>query len=222
MRQEIIAFTALCLALAGCAELESKITTYQHMPETYAGTKIAVRPARPEREGSLEFAAFQKIIEQHLAEKGFVIVANPQDATWVALLDYSIDSGRTTTSTSSTPIYGATGGGLQTTTVMVPTSTGSRPVSTTGFAPITYGVVGVDTHTSSSTLYRRVLTLDILDKPAPSGAVPRKLYEAKLLSSGECQVLAEVFPELAVTLFKNWPGNDGQTVTVTVPSHAKC
>lgn len=217
MFRNAAALVAVCWSLMGCAMLQGQVTAFHQMGSgAGAGKKTVVLPADQNRQHSLEFASYRSIIAAHLAAKGFVVVEDLKDSEVAAFVGYDIDNGTTTTSISSTPVYGYTGGGSRSVSSTVYGPGGPRQVSETVYTPPVFGVVGTSTSCFTTRTFRRVLTVSISERPASAGATPRTIYEGKLVSQGACGAIAQVFPLMAGAMFKDWPGVSGKTSTVTV------
>ncbi|HEU0072315.1 MAG TPA: hypothetical protein VFS04_13555 [Alphaproteobacteria bacterium] len=203
----------------------SEITAFHRInPATAAGKTLAIEAFPPERQQSLEFAAYREKLGAAFAAQGLIIVEKAADAEWLAVVNYGIDSGKTEISTYSTPEYGRTGGGTtyQSGTLSSYRSGSSASYSGTSYTPSTYGVVGYSTNTVTTTRYTRTMSIDILDRPALDKGQTVKLYESKLVSSGACGSLAGVFEYMVDGQFANWPGESGKPQKVEVPSPGLC
>ena len=54
-----------------------------------------------------------------------------------------------------------------------------------------------------------------------NGDEPKKVYEAKISSSGSCGMLNEVIDEIIAALFLDFPGNSGSSETIEIIQEAE-
>ncbi|HEU0072317.1 MAG TPA: DUF4136 domain-containing protein [Alphaproteobacteria bacterium] len=226
----LFALVGLSLLLAACQEpvTQRKITStvssfHRFSPDLVTGKTLAIEAFPPERQQSLEFAAYRARLAQGFATHGFAVVDDAKQADYLAVVGYGIDNGQQKTEVYSVPEYGQIGGG---TTYHSGTVGGYRSgygsYSGTSYTPPTFGVTGYSTNSVTSTTYTRTLNIDILDRPALDRGQVVKLYETKLVSRGSCSVLAGVFEYMANALFQDWPGESGKPQTVEMPSNLRC
>lgn len=197
----------LAVFLSGCATLDATTTRFYRAEYRSVGT-ISVIATTAEVNDSLEFSYYKPRIEQKLASKGYTIVSNPSEAKYVALVAYGIDEGKS--GIVSTPIFGQTGGG---------TTTFSSYGSSYYTMP-TYGMVG--SSTQSVAQYSRAIALDIVDAASIKEGHPKKILESRTKSVGSCSSFAGVFDEILEAMFKDFPGESGKAISVTLPYKGKC
>jgi hypothetical protein len=115
----------------------------------------------------------------------------------------------------SYPIFGQTGASSATTSGVVNSYGNMATYSgTTTYRP-SYGVVGSGVGTRTE--YTRVVQLEILEKEALLNGQVKKVYEGEVVSVGSTGQLSAVMPTLLQALFQNFPGESGQSKTVTLP-----
>lgn len=203
-RAAIAALSALLLCACVGNRIHSQVTGYHDLPPSLSTLSFAVVPF-PEQQGSLSFQSFAKQLRAELEAQGMQ-PATPETADVVALLSYSIDDGRERL--HSYPVYGTTG--VYTSTRVVTHPDGSRSTYVTN-VPVT-GAIG--TATSSQTEYTRRLKLELLDRAAwQKGDLVQK-GEFTLTSRGELGDLNRIMPTLIQSLFRAFPGTNGQSVDV--------
>lgn len=204
-----IAFIVLIASLAtACSTVRSHISVFHELDAGVAGTTYALVPFK-EQEGSLEYKTYEQAVKQELNAKGFRETPLEQ-AKVIVFISYGIDTGKQVV--TSYPIYGQTGVSSSHTygTVQSYGNYGTYSGTTT-YTP-TYGVVG--TGVGSRTEYTRFLKLDMLDNAAAKEQKIKKLYEAKVISSGRSGQLSAVLPTMIKALFEEFPGKSGSTRTV--------
>ncbi len=205
----------LLIGLTGCAGfVQTSSTTFQGPDHSLRG-KVIVMPIDSSQENSLEFRNVSNYLTRKLSEKGYSTATSPSDAQFMAYITYGIDNG--TTSVSSVPMYGQTGGGTSFTTGSVTNSYGRTSTfnGTTTTMP-TYGVVGAIP--VSSTEYKRRVNIDIWYR----GPTSVKVYEMRGLSSGSCGNINSILFNIIDGMFANFPGENGQPKRVNVEWDRKC
>ena len=212
---KIIGVIAFTLVLTGCAGfVQTSSTTFQGSDHSLRG-KIIVMPIDKSQEGSLEFSSVSNYLLNKLALKGYDRATSLNDAQFMAFITYGIDSG--TTSVSSVPIYGQTGGGTSYSTGTLTNSYGRTATfgATTTTMP-TYGMVGAVP--VSSTEYKRRVNIDIWRRDVST----TKVYEMKGLSAGSCGNINSILFHIIDGMFLNFPGENGQSKKFNVDWNGKC
>lgn len=219
----------LVSALGACAvepgrHVESTVTAFHQLtPGAIQGKKLAVVAYQAERQQTLEFATYRKVLEGRLAQRGFVIVATPREADAVAYVSYGIDSGTTQTDMVAVPQFGQTGGGTTYHTGSVRSPTGGfASYSGTSYAMPTFGVTGYTAQAVTSERFARHLAIDVVDRASLDQGAPVRLYEGRLVSRGSCPSFAGVFDALVEAMFQDWPGESGRARTIDVAWAGRC
>ncbi|WP_156461299.1 DUF4136 domain-containing protein [Devosia sp. Root436] len=198
----ILAVAFLSVGLAACQSVQSNVTAFHTLqpntPETFS-----VRASNIQGD-SLEATTYAGLISTRLEQHGWSASSSPDVDVRFA---YAIDGGRT--SISSVPIYGQTGGGTTYSTGNIYGTGGFGSYSGTSYTPTTYGVVGVAP--VSHTTYQRVLSVEMTNTKTG-----KKIYEAKVVSSGSSGTFAEVASCLIDALFEDFPGTSGKARAVEV------
>ena len=198
--------------------VESDVTIFHNITGTIEKKTIKVLPFDKSLEGSLQFQAYAKTISSYLAQYGFSVVLENQVPDYIVFVSYGIGSGKTIT--ESTPIFGATGGGTTTTSGTVFGEGGGRSIdySERSYTMPTFGVVG--SRTSTSILFTRNLAIDIVDASSLKSGKPKKIYEGRVKSAGQCSDINYVMPEMIKSMFINFPGTSGDTRNYLILSHS--
>ena len=211
---------AVALMLASCgipSVIISNVSTFHDLPTQWKGSTIAVLPYKEQESQTLEWRAYKKMLEDQLRKASFV-VKSPDDADLFAFFGYAIDQGHEVVSTYSIPQFGVTGysGGHTTGTI---TSFGGGYATYSGTTTLTptYGITGYTTGVSSSTLFTRSLSVDIVDKQSGN-----KLWEMKLRSQGSCGNIVSVMPQFLQAAFDSFPGPSGKGRTISSPHDGTC
>ena len=220
----VFVLVAILSGCSGVTTVTSNITTFHQLTsETFVGKRLAIITNPPERNQSLEFAAYRAILSTKFAEKGFTIVDSQDKADWVALVSYSIDGGKSKTDVVSVPQYGQIGGGAtyQSGTVYG-TQGGYASYSGTSYNMPTYGVTGMSVHTINLTEYTRIIAIEISNRADIERDASKRLYEGRAVSRGSCSALAGVFAPITDAMFSNWPGVSGKSQTIEVEWDLQC
>lgn len=208
-----ITFLAFLLFLAtGCTRLiKSNVVVFHILPDEPMPTKYAFKLS--ENQGlNLEYTTYMGLIRSELYQYQYNEV--PLDkADVIVLFNYGVDSGSNKIRTD--PLYGQTG--IMSSTTFGTTNTeGDRQTYTesTIYTP-SYGIVGAQTYTSTE--YVRSFSLRIIDKASLKGEGINVLYEAKVVSEGRSNQLAEVIPAMIQAIFKEFPGKSGAVRREGIP-----
>lgn len=210
----VIALIFSCLN--ACApSVRTDVTRFNEMPSTQ-GQTFVIEPSSNEQ-GSLEYKQYAQLIRQKLEQNGFHFSEKKSGEDYKVKFTFGIDNG--STSTVDMPLYGQTGGGTTTFQGNSMGSVGGAPYSSTSFgtsytAP-TYGEVG--SVPISVTTYTRFLTLGIWDAKSLAQGKGDKVFEANAISKGSSSSLPTVMPLMIDAVFQDFPGKNGETITVTAP-----
>lgn len=189
-----------------------------------SGTEaVYIKAAHQELDNSLEFAEYKKKIEFQFVQAGIQTVSDESAADYVAVVNYGIDDGTTTTQVGSVPLFGQTGGGYTTHTGSVYSGGGGYgSYSGSSYTYPTFGIVGSSSYSYNVTQYKRILTMDIFQKVENTN--PEKVYEAKVVSKGSCGQIGEVIDEIIAALFFDFPGVSGssETIEITLGAEYDC
>jgi hypothetical protein len=211
---KMLGIVGVAALLGGCAGFVETSSTSFHGPEHINRGSVAVLPIDKTQEDSLEFRAVSEYLAKKLVEKGYVEAATGTKSQYSAFITYGIDSGTTTVSTL--PIYGQTGGG---TTYSSGTVSGYGQISNfsgmTTTMP-TYGMIGAVP--VRSTQYKRRVNIDIWrNEPKPV-----KVYEIRGLSSGSCGNISGILRNIIDGIFVNFPGENGRSKSVNTSWNGNC
>lgn len=198
--------------LTGCAGMvQSNVAVFHELPTMPTKVKYAAIPFK-DQQGSLEHKSYERLIKEELAKRGFVEVPT-EEADVVMFFSYGIDSGKEVV--SSYPIFGQTGTSSSYTSGTVTSYGNYATYSGTTYKTPTYGVVG--SGVTSDTEYTRFLKVELLESPALAKGDIKKIYEAKVISSGSNNQVAVVMPTMIKALFEDFPGKSGSTRKTALP-----
>lgn len=215
-----LAFSAVVAALlSGCAsvtQVQSSISEFHSLRAPSPEDSIVVLPWRKDLEGSLEFQTYASQVASGLLTRGYTVVAPPNPAKYSLFLDYGIDQGRTETASYSIPQFGLTGYSGATTTGTISTFGNTSYLNARTTATPQYGVTGYKHGVISSRVYRRFVHVDIVELTQGSGN-PKKVYEGRLQSEGECGALPVIMPTLIQAFLVRFPGESGKQRIEVLP-----
>ena len=212
-----IAAPLAILAVSGCATgFPAQVSRFQAMPAP-AGQSFIIQGKNPEDRGGLEFSRYADLVRQHLLAEGYREAAGPQDATLIVTLGYGVDNGRERIVERADPFGGPFGGFGR-------YGRFGRPFySRYGYlgarrSPFFWGWYDPfwdlgGTRLDSYTIYRSFVALDI--RRAADG---QAVFEGQAQAQSGSNRLQSLVPNLVEALFTNFPGNNGETVRITVPN----
>lgn len=194
------------LTLGGCATgFPAQVSRFNAMPAP-AGQSFVIEAKDSDNRGGLEFSRYADLVRQGLEAQGYRPAASRSDASLIVTLDYGVDDGRERVVSRPAPFAGGFG----------------RPFySRWGYggwrrSPFYWGWNdpfwgGGGTEVDSYTVYQSYVDLDIR-RASDGQAVFEGMAEARSRRN-QLQVLV---PNLVEALFTDFPGNNGETVRITV------
>ena len=202
---------SLIILLGGCSTkiISSKTTFYSKDYENKGSISVVSK----DKADGLEFLNYKVKLEKKLSSIGYSISSDISKAQYIAFISYGVDNGKTETHT--VPVYGMTGGGTSYSNGQV----GNTYYSGTTTQPISYRVIGTTTETN--TYYTRAIDLDIIERITLEYPPIEKTLELKSRSIGSCPRLSSVFDEMLEAIFQDFPGKNGETVTVEIEFKGK-
>ena len=214
-----LAAPAALLALGGCATgLPTQVSRYQAMPAP-AGQSFAIQAADPEDRGGLEFSRYADLVRRHMVAQGYSEASSPQSASLIVSLGYGVDDGRQQVVTYPSSRFGR-GFGYG--------GFGYRPYWSRfgGYgrlrSPFYYGwddpfwYRGFGEEIDVYTVYTSFLDIDI--KRTADG---QSLFEGLARARSRTDELGVLVPNLIEAMFTGFPGNNGETVKITVAPERK-
>ena len=211
----LLTITTVLALLNGCAQLTVNTTVTPFYIEGYVPKgNLYVVGSNKDKLNTLEYKNYKKKFETNFVSKGYNIVATAEESDYIALIEYGIDSGQM--GTVSTPIFGQTGGGTTYTSGYV----GNTGFSGSSYAMPTFGMVG--SVSQSQRNYVRAIAIDVVETESFKTSTPNKILELRSKSSGICSAIAAVIDEMLEATFKEFPGKNGESVTLKLRADADC
>lgn len=205
---KLAAVPLLLAGLAACdAPFNADVSRYAVRMPAPAGQTFTVVPEDPRMAGGLEFAQYAHSVADHMAALGYTPVNDPAHANLIVRFDYGVDRGRERIRSTGFnepmfgPWYGYRGFGF-------------GGYYGRHFGPWGYGWYdpffdspGVESYT----VYTSGIDLEI-DR-ASDGA---RLFEGKAQAVSTSNRLQYLVPNLVEAMFTGFPGNNGETVRISV------
>jgi len=204
LKKKILLLAApLALAtLGGCATgLPTRVSRFQAMPAPQ-GQSFVIRAEDRAKNGGLEFAQYAEHVRRNLTALGYSEARSASDATLIVTLDYGVDQGRerrarfAIAQSGYRPYYSRFG------------YYGPRSPFYWGWHDPFFGG-GYDV--TSYTVYTSELDLDI--RRASDG---QSVFEGHAEARSRTDELPAIVPNLIEAMFTGFPGNNGETVRITV------
>jgi len=217
MRLQKFAAAALlgvaALGLSACASsITSTVSRYQAMPAPQGQTFFVVPGGGMASNGGLEFQRYAGIVAQQLQARGYAPASNAQSATMLVQLGYGIDQGqvRYVEDPFSRSRFGYGYG-----SPFFYPRFGYRSRFSYGWDdPFWYGGYGggVDSYVE----YHSQIDLHIRARGSNA-----PLFDGRAQARSQTDRLDVVIPSLVEAMFTNFPGQNGETVKITIPTKPK-
>ena len=214
------AAAALALgALSACATpgFRADVSRFQQMPAPQ-GQTFAIAPTEGEGQDGLEFQHYAGVVASELARLGYAPARAGEPADFRVTLRYGVDNGRERVVREPGfhdpfwgPGWGYGYGGLGGRPMIVRTSRGYAYVP--GFYdPFLFGPGWNSFNERSYTVYTS--NIDLLIQRSGTG---EHLFEGSAQAVSRDNDLTRLVPNLVSALFTGFPGNNGETVRITLP-----
>jgi len=211
-----LAAPAALLSLGGCATgFPAQVSRFQQLPAP-AGQSFVIQAADPRDRGGIEFGQYADLVRRHLVALGYSEARDAASASLVVTLDYGVDRGRE--HLQARPALGAWGFGAY-----------RNPWRFGGYrgwgrySPAFYGGWNDPfawswgpSEIDVSTVYSSFLDIDI--KRTADG---KSVFEGTAKAHSATDRLQVLVPNLVEAMFTGFPGNNGETVRITVPTPPK-
>lgn len=207
-----LAAPAALLTLGGCATgFPAQVSRFSALPAP-SGQSFVIEATDPGNSGGLEFSRYADIVRQHLIAQGYREAAGRGDATLIVNLDYGVDDGRQQVRVTPDPFcsglschgFGRFGFGGR---PFYPRFGRYRSPFYYGWNDGFWGGDRIDT----VTVYQSFVDLDI--RRAADG---QAVFEGLAQARSRTNELPRLVPNLVEAMFTNFPGNNGETVRITV------
>jgi hypothetical protein len=207
------ALAVAALGLSACATaLDTRVTRYQAMPAPQGQTFTIVPGEGMAPAGGLEFQRYAGIVAQQLAARGYQPATAGQRANMIVHLGYGVDNGQV--HITSYGGYGPYGfGGYYGRSFYYPRfGRFGSPFYYGWDDPFWYGGYGggIDSYVE----YHSQIDLHI--RQAGTNA---PLFDGRAQARSYTNQLDAVLPPLIEAMFTGFPGQSGETVKISIPTH---
>jgi len=198
---------ALAVGLSACApSFNADVSRFQAQLPAPQGQSFAVVADDPALAGGLEFAMYADLVAAEMAKLGYNRAASPETANLLVRFDYDVDNGRErvrTTGFAGDPFFGPWGGfgGF-----------GFRRSYAFGF----YDPFLAGPEVRSYTVYTSGIEMKI-----DNAATGERLFEGQAQAVSRSNRLQSLVPNLVDALFTDFPGNNGETLRITIREDGK-
>lgn len=205
------------LTLGACATpFQAKVSRYQQLPAP-RGQTFTIRADDPRLDNSLEFASYASRVADRLGQLGYVQAARPGAADMVVTMNYGVDRGRERVRSVPGSGFGGYGAWGPYPYAVGPWGHpywgyGSRAYIRGFYDPFWFDRDELESYT----VYQSELDLRI-DRPAGR----ERLFEGRAQAQSTDNDLTTLVPNLIEAMFTGFPGNNGETVKITVAPPSK-
>ena len=209
----VLALGVAAVGLSACAEqLNTTVSRYQAMPAPQGQTFFVVPGGGMANNGGLEFQRYAGIVAQQLQARGFQPATSPRGANMIVQFGYGVDRGQV--QYVEDPFYrsrfgyGGFGyGGFG--SPFYRSRWGWGGLYSWGWDdPFWYGG-GVDSYVEYHS------QIDVHIRAAGTNAA---LFDGRAQARSQTNRLDVVIPSLVEAMFTGFPGRNGETVKITIPT----
>jgi hypothetical protein len=202
------------LGLGACATgLDTTVSRYQAMPAAQGQTFMVVPGTGLAASGGLEFQRYAALVAQHLQARGYTPATDLKSANMIVQFDYGVDSGQTRI-VEDPMAYRRFGYGPWGDPFYSPFSYprfGYRSAYAWGWNdPFWYG--GYGSGIRSYTEYQSQIGLHIRQNVTNA-----PLFDGRAIARSRTNRLDVLLPSLVDAMFTGFPGQNGETVRITIP-----
>lgn len=205
---------AAALGLSACASsITSTVSRYQAMPAPQGQTFFVVPGGGMADNGGLEFQRYAGLVAQQLQARGYAPASGPQTANMVVQLGYGVGKGQVryvedpfSRSRYYDPFYSPFYRGFH-----YPRFGYRSPFYYGWNDPFWYGG-GVDSYVE----YHSQIDLHIRQSGTNA-----PLFDGRAQARSTTNRLDVVIPSLVEAMFTNFPGQNGETVRITIPTRPR-
>ena len=216
-----VAAPVMLLGLSACAQnFDARVSRFQQMPAPQ-GQSFAITSDDPQLNGGLEFGSYAQLVAGKLTSLGFRPAASGEAPALVVKMTYGVDRGREKVRTVATSNFnrcwgyydpwcggfGYWGHGWR----------GRYYGYYPGFYdPFLFGPGGLNDGVESYTVFTSQLDVRIERRGSSE-----RVFEGKAQAQSLNNNLSYLVPNLIEAMFTGFPGNNGETVKITVPPPPK-
>jgi Domain of unknown function (DUF4136) len=214
-KSALLAAPLALMVMSGCAPtpFRADVSRFQQLPPAQ-GQSFAIKAANAANDGGIEFGQYASLVSAEMQKLGYV-PSGGANADLTVSLDYGVDNGkeRIVNDPFYDPFWGYGSFGYSR-PYLVRTRHGARyvhgyydPFLFGGYGYGYRGGYGVDSYT--------VFTGNI-DLKIRRNADSQNVFEGKAEAKSRSNKLAYLVPNLVEAMFTGFPGNNGETVRISV------
>lgn len=212
----MVAVPLLLATLGGCATpFKADVQRFQTQLPAPQGQTFAVVADDPKDAGGLEFAQYASLVGSQMQKLGYA-PASPEVADMIVRFDYGVDQGRDRIRQTgfNDPYWGGWGGGYWGRGGFGPGwggGWGRRGWGYGWYDPFFFGGGGFGGGVDVVTVYTSGIDMKI-DRRADG----KRLFEGKAEAASQSNRLSYVVPNLVEAMFTDFPGNNGETLRISI------
>lgn len=203
----------VAVGLSACAQsFNAQVSRFSAELPAPQGQTFAVVASDPAMKGGLEFAQYAKLVDAQMVRLGYA-QGDPESAQLIVKFDYGVDNGRQRVRTTGfgdpfwSPWYGYRGWGYW------GGAMGYYPRSAWGWG---WYDPWFDNGTDSYIVYTSKISLTVNRKDDG-----KRLFEGRAEAVSTSNRLQYLVPNLIQAMFTNFPGNNGETVRISIAPEKK-
>ena len=217
----------ICLGLllcSGCGPQFSVNVDSISSGELLSNSKCIVLPADPNvAANQLQYKEYTVYVKRALANKGYVVTDNSDEAEVAVFLSYGISEPHESIYSYSSPVWGQTGVSSSHTTGTIH-SFGSGMASYSGTTTHTpeYGITGYTSKIGTRITYNRFMILDAYNLEEHRKTQKEvQLWRTKAISTGSSADLRQVFPVMVAASSEYIGENTGKQIKLVLYENDK-
>lgn len=183
----IIIITLIGISSCSTSTVRTDTTTF-YVNDYKSDGVIIVKPGDDMLAQTLQFSNYKKKVEQQLSKQGYKTTNTINEADYIAFLTYGLDNERDRSEKSNSEGVVAKSDGYS-----MPTFASTR--------------------TEYSTIYIKVIAIDIVERKSLEAGIPNKVFEMRGRNIGSHSHLNCVFNPMLKSMFNEFPGVNGKTIT---------
>ncbi len=212
----LLAAPVALLALSGCAAapFRADVSRFQQMPAAQ-GQSFALKSADPADQGGIEFGTYAALVSNQLQKMGYAPAQAGSNADLTVTLGYSVDKGKERRVAREDPFYDPYWGYGHSAFYR---GHRGRAFYSGYYDPFLFGGYGFGGRydVDSFTVYTSGLNLKIA-----RNADGKSVFEGKAEAKSQSNRLNYLVPNLVEAMFTGFPGNNGETVRISVAPEKK-
>jgi len=212
-----VATLVVAFALVGCGQIFRVSVNSFTTPAAKSKSYFVLSGMKGVPETDLQFAEARGCLSRVMNTRGFVQAPTLRDAHVAVMMNYGIGEPEQSQFTSTSPVFGLSGGGTSEFETSTRTSSGTLRTTGTITEAQTFGITGYQTVTKTVTAFDRwvfIRAID-LDEYRATGAI-RSVWETTIVSTGRSGDLRRVLPVMIAAAGPKLDENTGRFVDISL------